>query len=57
MVVGRLTITVAEFNKDLLKDEHLGMNRKCVSEGKTKTYSMEKDRYKRHRKRMRKTEG
>ena len=50
LVVGRLTITVAEFNKDLLKDEHLGMNRKCVSEGKTKTYSMEKDRHKRQEK-------
>ena len=48
---------MAEFDKDLLKDEHLGMNRKYASEGKTKRDSMERDRHTRPRKIMCKTQG
>ena len=50
--IFQFTITVAELDKDLLEDEHLGRNMKNANEEKTLSGSGEKKRCSRPRKRI-----
>ena len=55
--IFQLTITVAELDKDLLEDEHLGRNMKYANEEKTLSGFGEKKRCSRPSKRMSKILG